>query len=409
MRISVPNNYSLYFLCLAFGGLAFMAPYASNGTVVLLSVGVLGIIGNLTYGFQFCRKALRTPLGIALAMLLLWLFLSLSWSTVDVAETARSAVALVILCLIGLLFIAAIEKLDERQTRIVQTIAIISVVMMAGLFLLEWLSQGAIAKILKGNDGLRIDSVGRGLSILVCTVWPVACLMLRRFGKVFLVSVFLILVGATAYPYPNEAMFLSFLIGLFTFVACLISRRVAISFIFGVFAILVLAGPIVAKAVMEVPEIKNQAIKILGYRQHRINIWHYVATLIEERPIVGHGFEASRPFGAEENQFYLETREQLGHSRFRIRLPLHPHNIPLQIWLELGFIGILFYLGILFGIIRTIWTWRGPKVWAAALGASTASFLTVSSLSFGAWQNWWIATAWLTAGAIVLSRRAIKD
>lgn len=177
------------------------------------------------------------------------------------AETARSAVALVILCLIGLLFIAAIEKLDERQTRIVQTIAIISVVMMAGLFLLEWLSQGAIAKILKGNDGLRIDSVGRGLSILVCTVWPVACLMLRRFGKVFLVSVFLILVGATAYPYPNEAMFLSFLIGLFTFVACLISRRVAISFIFGVFAILVLAGPIVAKAVMEVPEIKTKPLR----------------------------------------------------------------------------------------------------------------------------------------------------
>ena len=87
-------------------------------------------------------------------------------------------------------------------------------------------------------------------------------------------------------------------------------------------------------------------------------------------------------------------------------LPLHPHNIPLHIWLELGLVGIILYLGIIFGIGRIIWTWRGPPVWAAALGASTISYLAVSSLSFGAWQNWWLATAWLTAGIFVLARKS---
>ena len=112
--------------------------------------------------------------------------------------------------------------------------------------------------------------------------------------------------------------------------------------------------------------------------------------------------------GAEEDRYFEETKKIFGEDRLRIKLPLHPHNIPLQIWLELGGIGILLYLGVLFGIGRIIWAWHGPPVWAAALAASTASYLTVSSLSFGAWQSWWLATAWLTAGILILTRKVYQ-
>lgn len=409
MKMIILKRFSLYFLCLAFGSLAVVAPYASNGTVVLLGVGVLAVFGNLSHGFQYFRRALSSPSGVALVLLLAWIALSLSWSIVDVSAAAGPAFAVIFLCIIGILFMGAIEELDTRPARIAQTVLIISCVAMIGIFLFEWVTQGVVAKFLKGITTSKMDFVGRGLAILICIIWPVAALIEKYYGKAIWVVAFFITIGATTYPYPNEAMFLGFVIGLFTFAACLWFRRTAVSLIFGTFTILVLAGPIIAKTIMDVPAVKAQAIEILGYRQHRINIWRFVASLIEERPIIGHGFEASRPIGAEENRYYLETKEILGGSRFRIRLPLHPHNNPMQIWLELGFVGILFYLGILFGIVRIIWTWRGPPIWSAALGASMASYLTVSSLSFGVWQNWWIATAWLTAGALVLSRRAFDE
>ncbi|MEQ8194155.1 MAG: hypothetical protein RIB59_06675, partial [Rhodospirillales bacterium] len=49
-----------------------------------------------------------------------------------------------------------------------------------------------------------------------------------------------------------------------------------------------------------------------------------------------------------------------------------------------------------------------PPLWIAAAGAGMAAYMTVSSFSFGAWQNWWIATAWIAAGLLALARRATR-
>ncbi len=129
------KRFSLYSLCLAFGGLEVVDQYASNGTVVLLGVGVLAVLGNLSHGFQYFRRALSSPSGVALVLLLVWIALSLSWSIVDVSAAVRPAFAVTFLCIIGLLFMAAIEELDPRPARIAQTVLIISGVAMIGLFL----------------------------------------------------------------------------------------------------------------------------------------------------------------------------------------------------------------------------------------------------------------------------------
>ena len=165
------KRFSLYSLCLAFGGLAVIAPYASNGTVVLLGIGVLASLGNLSYGFQYFRRALSSPSGIALVLLLAWIGLSLSWSIVDVSATVRPAFAVTFLCIIGILFMGAIEELDTRPARIAQTVLIISCVAMIGIFLFEWVTQGIVAKFLKGITTSKMDFVGRGLAILICIIW----------------------------------------------------------------------------------------------------------------------------------------------------------------------------------------------------------------------------------------------
>jgi O-antigen ligase len=402
-QASMHQRAAFFFTCLALGGLSIVPVYASNGTVLLLSLGVLGFC-RLKGGLHFIRDSLLTVAGMFFIALTVWIFLSLTW-TEDGLRELPAALTMTLLSILGLIFMASVKDLDSRQTKIAQTILIIACLSAMALFLFEYLTGAALGRYLKGRTTPHIDFVGRGLSILISIIWPVAVLILKHYGKPLWASAVILVAAAIAYQYPNEAMFLGLLIGAFTFISSLCLRKVSIIFVFGVFALLVITGPIIAYSIMNVPTIKKQALNILTYRKHRINIWEFVAKKVEERPVLGHGFESARRLGAIEDQYYKETRNALGASRFRIKLPLHPHNIPLQIWLELGLVGIILYLGILFGICRILWRWRGPPVWAAAFAASTASYLTVSSLSFGAWQNWWLATAWLTVGICILASK----
>src|SRR3546814_3641058 len=76
--------------------------------------------------------------------------------------------------------------------------------------------------------------------------------------------------------------------------------------------------------------------------QHRIEIWRFAAEKAAERPLTGWGFDATRVLGriAESEVFSGRT------------LALHPHNLSLQVWLELGGVGALLVVGIGFFLFR---------------------------------------------------------
>ncbi len=68
---------------------------------------------------------------------------------------------------------------------------------------------------------------------------------------------------------------------------------------------------------------------------HRLFIWDSVAQLIPDNPLIGAGFDASRH----------ENRTEDGKAPlYPGVIPLHPHNAALQIWYELGAVGILIAL-----------------------------------------------------------------
>jgi O-antigen ligase len=84
-------------------------------------------------------------------------------------------------------------------------------------------------------------------------------------------------------------------------------------------------------------------------------------------------------------------------------LPLHPNNAFLQARLELGVPGVflvaalaaLFFTGVVGGV--------GDRFSAAVMAGSATSYLTVASLSYGAWQNWWVSFAWALAALTALA------
>ena len=71
---------------------------------------------------------------------------------------------------------------------------------------------------------------------------------------------------------------------------------------------------------------------------HRRVIWSFSKQKILERPLFGHGIFSSRDIG--DQYKILDNVNQILPA-----IPLHPHNNILQIWLELGVVGIiLFYI-----------------------------------------------------------------
>lgn len=112
----------------------------------------------------------------------------------------------------------------------------------------------------------------------------------------------------------------------------------------------------------------------------RMGYWRHAADWISDHPARGWGLDASRMFGP--------------------GIVLHPHDAPLQIWLELGLIGAVgaavFWVAVISGLGR-----RKPDA-AAATGVATAAiYLTFSAFSFGVWQEWWLALGAFAAAACV--------
>jgi O-antigen ligase len=121
----------------------------------------------------------------------------------------------------------------------------------------------------------------------------------------------------------------------------------------------------------------------------RLNIWTFAADHVQNHPFRGWGLDASRTFGP--------------------AIPLHTHNGQLQLWLELGGIGAalagVFFAWLAYGVVRLSERSRSE----AAMGAAAlVSYLTIGALSFGVWQEWWLALGALTLIACGLARAVAR-
>jgi hypothetical protein len=102
----------------------------------------------------------------------------------------------------------------------------------------------------------------------------------------------------------------------------------------------------------------------------RLGYWGHASAWVADHPLRGWGLDASRMFGP--------------------GIRLHPHDAALQVWLELGVIGAaaatIFWVTLFHRVER-----RAPDLGAVAAAAAAVSYLTFAAVSFGVWQEWWLA------------------
>jgi len=365
--------------------------YLSNQSVaVLIALG-----GLLLLPLMFRPR--RPILGMAfLVALAAWALASMSWSLFQQPiagsrisiEHLTALKMLLELGLYGAVFAIAANLPAPAALRITRALTV-GLLLLAALFLVEGFSRAGIYLWMRETVGQPTDPIlaGRDVSrsayALVLLFWPLAMrleAMKLRWAAVAVAAATVtgaILLGADA---PVAALTVSALV----FALVLWGGRRALWACMAGVALYFLAAPLVIHEI--VPADFDAAIGADPARLSwaiRLDIWRFVAERILERPFIGWGLDASRMFSPD--------------------ILLHPHNAALQLWLELGAVGA--------GLAALFWVWvfgrldraeAEDRPMTAAAAATATVYLVIGALSFGIWQEWWIALGVLAAASCAM-------
>ena len=128
----------------------------------------------------------------------------------------------------------------------------------------------------------------------------------------------------------------------------------------------------------------------------RGEIWRFVCERIAANPWLGEGLDASR-----HHTTIISGAPALG------RIPLHPHSGSLQIWFETGAVGAgLAVLALIAVGMAGERAFRDQPPARGALCAVIASAGVIGNVSYGVWQEWWIAALFAGVALAVSARRA---
>ena len=140
-----------------------------------------------------------------------------------------------------------------------------------------------------------------------------------------------------------------------------------------------------------------------GSFQSRVWSWDVVVGKIQEKPLIGHGIEASKTW----RESYSDHPQWLAQlpdfwATYPV-VPGHPHNMALQIWAETGMVGaglVALTLAFIAICLPDGQTMR-PDVRYASAGM-LASAVSLFSFSYSVWNEAFWASLVLAACSIVL-------
>ena len=377
-----------------FIGLAVLTPplyYLSH-----LALAVLVALGGLLC-LPYLLRSRKPIVGLAFLLALTgWALASMTWSfyreppgTTEISIEDMTALKMLLeLGLYGA-FVSAALNLSGRSARRVTLVFAIGLMLLAALFLAEGLAGARLYAWLRAQAGQSVDpiiatrDVKRLAHLLAVLFWPVAIWLEGR--GLWLAAIALAAATiAGAVLFGGEAPAAALLVSAAVFFLVRRFGRPILWACLGGTAAYFLLTPVLVHAFIPAgadaglaadPERVSWAI--------RLDIWRYAAERVLERPFLGWGLDASRMFPAP--------------------IQLHPHNGALQLWLELGAVGA--------GLAALFWAWlfgrldraeEADRPMAAAAAATACVYLIIGALSFGVWQEWWIALGALAAAVCAI-------
>ena len=420
-----PGRHARFALASGFFLIPVVAVFSSKAMVPLLGLLFLTLV---FYGPAGGLNPKEWPrwLFIGLVLLIGLGALSCQWS-VSAVLSLKVIGPIAALAGMGLITYSKIIRLSRAEANTVGTAFAAGMAVALVIVLFEGVTLSWITRQVKGiswPDVLENVAGGRnlsallkaGVSLLTLFFWPLILVLMRRrkwvptglAGTVLLFAIFhanattallALVLGALAalagYRYPRMT-------------GRLIAALVVIAILFMPLILKPVTSPAVLASMAEKAETSRYSPSVFA----RLNIWQFTIEKIEEKPLTGWGMNTSRkiPGGDQKRDIYQDSGSGQNRLIYRdFNLPLHPHNQALQVWLELGLLGAILIAAVVGGMI-----WRfanrgwGDGIASFAYGL-VVSVLTFNFLSFGAWQNWWVAAQFLAFILLAGGGRAFRD
>jgi O-antigen ligase len=334
-------------------------------------IGLLGLA---------CTPALRMsdddrPAYIALLVALIWALGSTIWSPYRHALWGSTALKLVAQAVLYYAAVCGARRASPAARTLALRLLVWGMAAFGLVLLAEGLSQAWIYRTLRIaiHDEIRPDLGMKNVahsSFVMALFLPALAVAAARVGNWWLALPMAVGLGVASHMFGADAPFLSLLLS--ALAALIVWRwpRIGPRVMAAGAGLFYLVAPAlvrlgVASGWWETVKAEEQP----SWAQ-RMGYWRHAADWIGDHPLRGWGLDASRMFAP--------------------GIILHPHDAALQIWLELGLIGAvaaaMFWAATLVRLSRPV---RDPAVAAATAGV--AVYLLFSLVSFGVWQEWWLA------------------
>lgn len=347
------------------------------------------------------KGARPVPPLVLLAALVGWATLSTAWSTAPTggftlesyeALERRTWLKLVLQFLLYVAFVLAAAGLTRIWSKRVAGVMGWTAVALSVLLVVEALTGAKLYQAFRDatGDPYRADLALRNVSLggyaLAVLAWP-AVAALRALGRRRLAILPVLAALLTPLAFGAAAPLAAFLAASVVFFLVRLRPRSMPRRLGYLLAAATVLAPLLIWAASASGVLDGAAPHVGASWAERIRIWSFATDQIARSPFFGLGLDASRTFGA--------------------AIPLHPHDAPLQIWLELGAVGAaitaLFWTVLFAGCGRLGGDDSGA---VASACAAAAAYFVVGALSFGVWQEWWLAVGALAAAAVLVVVRA---
>ena len=390
---------------LVFLSLPAIALTKGKGTVILLAVSFIGFCLQYRPMPSLLEKVKDYKHPLCWAILFgLWCGLSIFWSDAPWTDLSLRYVRLIGLMAMGGISYGQLKVAStESQYHFYRAFWLGYLVYLV-FYVAEITTNGF-------NHGYNQNNLLRGVVVLSLLLWPFLGILQKKMVRISVLGVFLWLI----YGISPDAAFLGMAFAsIIYFVPRLLQKLILSGILLGGIFI-----PWISKYLLNERMLFEYMRFIPTSHQHRIFMWEELSNAIMAKPIFGHGFDFASFFKSPTllcNHYVTEVLQ----TRFKALTPLitysgggkvcdgsplfgiHPHNGFLQIWLELGAIGIL-----LFSVFSILF-YRSIQHNRLAVAMLTF-YAVIFSISFNIWQNWMISTLWLGAMCLFVVHHRQKD
>ncbi len=414
------NKIQTYLLTATFFSIPVVATLKGKGTFILALAlfFIFGLkhIGQVKNVYEKIKGFKHRSISFWAILFAFWVLASCFWAPYELKSLGH------FLKYSGLILTAyitfqAFKNFDKNAVQKYSKIYIASFLMFLFYMVFEVLGPHWVSvfytKIPIFNKRLYVNAV----VILVFLFWPAVLFIKakypKKFKKIHFAGVFIFLIFFLSKTEPNAAM-LALCLSSFACLASQFSRnwiRIAKYTV----VIISISLPILISQTHFLSKYHDKIVYLATSYQHRLYIWNGMVTKNDtiQKKLIGNGFDYSTTIkGGKEMCFrHLKPKFKYPFSiKFKLDPPCkeplaifssHPHNGLIQIIVELGVVGLLIFLMLLWRIFGFIENQK-DKTLRSIYFAVLISYLTIFFISFGLWQTWMAGLMILTINSLVV-------